>query len=168
MQRKAKTIYQAARLTTPYTQEQAAELLPVSEGSVRAYERGVTVPPDDVVMLMIELYQTPWLAYLHLKQTSKVGSRYLPDIELRELSSSILDLQVTMKNTSKIQYDMAEVGRDNKMDKQEQPIYSKCISTIQSFIGAAFSIVFAPITKEKPPVQQHRAAKLNIKCLPPL
>ncbi len=158
MQREVKTIYQAARLTTSYTQEQVAELLPVSEGSVKAYERGVTVPPDDVVIFMIELYQSPWLAYLHLKQTSEVGRRYLPDIELRELSSSILDLQVSMKNTFEIQYDMAEVGRDNKVDKHEQPIYSKCISTIQSLIGAGFSVVFAPI-KEKPPVLQHRAAK---------
>lgn len=156
MHRDPRTIYQTAIFTTPYTQEQAAYLLHISEGSIKAYERGVTVPPDDIVVGMIQLYQTPWLAYMHLKQANEVGKKYLPDIKFRGLSSSILDLEVQMKNTTEIQYEIAKVGHDDEIAQEEQPIYSKCISTIQSLIGAAFSVVFAPVEKEKPPVLLHR------------
>ena len=158
MQKEAKTIYKTARLTTPYTQERAAELLHISDSSIKAYERGATSPPDAIVAEMIDLYQTPWLAYIHLKQATEVGKRFLPDIEIRELSSSILDLQVNMKHTQEIQYEIAEVGRDNRVDKHEQPIYTKCVSTIQSLIGAALSVVFAPLEKEKPPALARKTA----------
>lgn len=156
MAREGKTIYQSARFTTDFTQESAAELLHKSVDSIRAYENGETIPPDYVVNAMIELYRTNWLAYQHLKLNNEVGKKYLPEIQIRQLSASILDLQVEMNHTSAIQIDIAEVGRDNRVDKHEKHKWSDCMVKLNSLVGAAFSVLFAPETKEKSPVLAHR------------
>lgn len=77
MPKEGKTIYQTARLVANLTQEKAAELLNVSPKSVGAYERGETIPPDDIVVSMTKTYQTPWLAYMHLTINNEVGKEYL-------------------------------------------------------------------------------------------
>jgi DNA-binding XRE family transcriptional regulator len=156
MQKKGRTIYQTARLYTDYTQESASELLNVSTKSIGDYERGETIPPDEIVIAMVELYHTPWLPYMHLKLNNAVGKKYLPDIQLRDLSSSILDLQVEMDNTNKVQLGMATIGRDNIVDKHEETEWKKYMSNLRSLGGALFSVVFAPIQKEKSPVLAHR------------
>jgi transcriptional regulator with XRE-family HTH domain len=156
MQKKGKTIYQTGRLCTDLTQENASELLNISLKSIGTYERGETIPPDEIVIAMVELYNTPWLSYMHLKINNPVGKKYLPDIQLRELSSSILDLQVEMDNTNKVQLGMATIGRDNIVDKHEEPEWKTYMSNLRSLGGALFSVVFAPIQKEKSPVLAHR------------
>jgi DNA-binding XRE family transcriptional regulator len=67
MQRKGRTIYQTARLYADLTQESASEILNISCKSIGAYERGETIPPDEIVIAMVELYNAPWLSYMHLK-----------------------------------------------------------------------------------------------------
>lgn len=156
MQKKGKTIYQIARLTTDFTQESASERLNISPKSIGAYERGETIPPDEMVITMVELYNAPWLSYMHLKINNPVGKKYLPDIQLRELSSSILDLQVEMDNTNKVQLGMATIGRDNIVDEHEASEWKKYMSNLRSLGGALFSVVFAPTQKEKSPVLAHR------------
>ena len=80
----------------------------------------------------------------------------IPDVQLRELFSSILDLQVEMDNTNKVQLGMATIGRDNIVDKHEETEWKKYMSNLRSLGGALFSVAFAPIQKEKSPVLAHR------------
>ena len=61
MSGKRPNIYKTARRGTGYTQETAAELLSVSVESVRAYENGYRVPPDDIVEQMALCYDPPCL-----------------------------------------------------------------------------------------------------------
>lgn len=149
MDKQGKTIYQTARFTTNYTGEEVAELIHKSVDSIRDYESGRTIPPDDVVNDLVELYQTPWLAYLHLKINNEVGKKHLPDVPIRQLSSSILDLQVHMNYAAAVQIDIAEVGRDNLVDKHEEPKWSNCKEILNSLAGSLFSVLFSPIQKEK-------------------
>jgi transcriptional regulator with XRE-family HTH domain len=140
MQKEAKTVYKTARLTTNFTQETAAELLHVSVESIRAYERRVTVPPDDIVILMIDLYGTPWLAIQHLISTSKVAERFLPHIELRDLPTSVLMLQKEISDTGRI---------SGEIERQEQPKWQIVTKELQELAGAALAVLFAPLQKEK-------------------
>jgi len=156
MQKKGRTIYQTARLYADLTQESASELLNISCKSIGTYERGETIPPDEIVIAMVELYNTPWLSYMHLKINNPVGKKYLPDIQLRELSSSILDLQVEMDNANKVQLGIATMGRDNIVDRDEAPQWKGYMSNLRTLGGALFSVVYAPIQKEKSPVLVHR------------
>lgn len=138
-----------ARKDAGFTQESAAEIFGISSRSMHDYETGVTKVPDDIAAQMVKSYKTPWLGYIYLFTSTEVGRLILPTIELKELSSSILNWQVHMKKANDMQYDIAEVGSDNRIDSNEQPIYKKCISTINMLIGAAFSVVMAPIVPNK-------------------
>ena len=154
MQKEARTIYQAARLVTDLTQEQAAELIHVSVESVRAYERGATIPPSYIVGRMVEAYGTYWLAYQHLK-TSDLGE-YLPDISFRDLPTSVLLLQKEMSDTHAISGEMIEITCDGKVDKDEESRWKNVHKELRELIGAAFAVIFAPLKKEESPVRQHR------------
>lgn len=81
-------IYKTARRAAGLTQEQAAEQLYISVRSIAEYESGRTIPPDDVVCRMVDLYGDRSLAYLHLKQSTEVGRRYLPDLHILDLPRS--------------------------------------------------------------------------------
>ncbi|WP_110954747.1 helix-turn-helix domain-containing protein [Anaerosinus massiliensis] len=145
MSRLGKTIYQTARMGAGYTQEKAAELLNISVRSIRAYEGGETIPHDDVVVDMASVYNVPYLAYQHLKINNEIGKRYLPEIKVSNLSSSILDLRVELEDTSKNEYSISSIGRDNRVDKHEQRVWNECMDKVKSLIAASFSILLAPM-----------------------
>ena len=62
MERKYPNLYQRARLSTGLTQERAAELLGLSPESLKQYEGGKTVPKDETVAKMVEVYSCQWRA----------------------------------------------------------------------------------------------------------
>ena len=143
MSKKGRTIYQTARLSTNLTQEKAAEMLHVSMKSIGAYERGETIPPDYVVVSMATLYDAEWLGLVHLKTNNDVGKKFLPDFQIRDLSGSILDLQVGIEDTTSKQYSMASIARDNKIDSNEKAEWEKSKSTIKRLMGACLSVILA-------------------------
>ena len=57
-----RNIYKTSRRAAGLTQEAAAERLGISVESVRAYETGQRLPPNDVVELMVILYNAQHLA----------------------------------------------------------------------------------------------------------
>ena len=138
-----------AREESGLRQEPAAELLHVSTRSLSDYERNITIPPQDIVLAMMNHYSAPWLGYMYLKLTNEVGKAVLPEIKLRQLSASILDFQVGILEASEMHKQIAKVGRDDMIDRTEQPIWCECTNAIKSLAGAAFSVLFAPIQKEK-------------------
>ena len=66
-----RNIYKNARRAAGYTQETAAEQLGLSVESVRAYETGQRIPPNDVVEQMVICYNAQRLAYQHLSLLSR-------------------------------------------------------------------------------------------------
>ena len=73
-----RNIYQIARESKGVTQEKASELMDISVDSLRAYEGGKRIPPDKVVIKMVELYRNKFLYYQHFKITP-LGEKYLPN-----------------------------------------------------------------------------------------
>lgn len=60
--------YLNARNFACLTRITAAEELAISERSLKAYEDSERQVPDDVVLKMSHLYQTPWLRVQHLQR----------------------------------------------------------------------------------------------------
>ena len=83
MDKRCPNLYQRARLSTGLTQERAAEMLGLSPESLKQYEGGRRVPPDEVVARMVEAYRLPWLALEHSQATDTLG--VLPEVEPRPL-----------------------------------------------------------------------------------
>lgn len=147
MQGRCGNIYKAARKSAGLTQEQAAEQLYISVRSLAEYEAGRTIPPDDVVCRMVEIYNTRYLAYLHLKNSTGVGRRFLPELHLVDLPMSVLKLQKEVDDVTSIRRDIVEVVCDGKIDKEELHKWQNIVKELQEMIEAGLSVIFSQ--KEK-------------------
>lgn len=147
MQNRCKNIYKIARKAAGMTQEQAAELLYVSIRSLADYESGRTIPSDETVCKMIEVYGTNWLGYEHLKRSTEVGKRYLPDLELTDLARSVLKLQKEVADVNKINPDMVEVACDGVVNEFETEKWQQVTKEIFEMVAAGLGVLFSQ--KEK-------------------
>lgn len=68
MQKKSMNPYLNARLYAKVTRARAAMELSISERSLVEYELDGRGAPDDIVLKMVKLYQTPWLRVQHLQR----------------------------------------------------------------------------------------------------
>lgn len=143
MQRECENMYKKARKNAGLTQDEAAERLYISKRSLADYEAGVTVPPDDVVCAMIELYGNRWLGYQHLQAHSEIGRRYLPEIQETDLAVAVLKLQKEVKDIDHIQADMIEVACDGKVEQHERSKWGFVEKEVREVAGAAMALVFA-------------------------
>lgn len=137
-----RNIYQAARKTAGITQERAAEMLAVSVESIRAYETGVRTPPNDVVSLMVIAYNSPVLAYQHLRASADMARRILPEVKERDLP------QATMRLINRI-YKFADDHRDRELmritedgiiDRDERPYFDAITAELEDIIQAALEL----------------------------
>ncbi len=136
-------IYKSARRTAGLTQEQAAEQLYISVRSIAEYEAGRTPPPDDVVCRMVDVYGAKHLAYLHLKQSTEVGRRFLPDLHILDLPRSVLKLQKEVKDVTDINHRMVDVACDGTVDERERGEWRDIEKELLEMVGAGLSVVFA-------------------------
>ncbi|MBN1074769.1 XRE family transcriptional regulator [Clostridium botulinum] len=143
MMQEYRNIYQIARESTGLTQERACELLDISVDSVRAYEGGKRVPPDRVVIKMIEIYNAQYLAYQHLKTSAEVGQKYLPNIEIKELPLAMLRLQKEVSDFIKLKDEMIEITCDGIIDDEEKPRWAKITKELDDVVEAIMALKFA-------------------------
>lgn len=154
MKAECKGIYKWYREDAGLTQDNAAEKLHVSVRSLSDYEGGKTIPGDDVVCAMVELYHAPDLAYLHLKTNTEVGKRYLPGLHLDELPRAVLRLQKESRDMREIEPELVAIACDGVVDRQELPMWERAKIEVQDLAGAALAVLFA--RKEERPLQAAR------------
>lgn len=138
-----RNIYQIARESKGLTQEKASELMDISVDSLRAYEGGRRVPPDRIVINMIEIYDTQYLAYQHLKTSAEVGQKYLPNIEIKELPIAILRLQKEVTDFIKCKDLMIEITCDGIIDENERPEWDLIMKELDDVVEAIMALKFA-------------------------
>lgn len=143
-----RNIYKSARKTTDFTQEEAAERLYIGTRTLGSYETGTTVPPDDVVCRMSEIYNTPWLAYEHLKNSSAVGQKYLPDLNFSDMAKAVLKFKKEVKDLTKIDDEMVDIACDGIVDDEETDRWAKVEKEIADVMAAALNIILCQ-QKEK-------------------
>lgn len=143
MKQHCENIYKSARRDAGMTQEQAAEQLYISVRSLAEYEAGRTTPPDDVACRMIDVYGNRSLAYMHLKQSTEVGRRFLPDLHIMDLPRSVLKLQKEVKDVTDIHHHMVDVACDGMVEEHEHETWQSIEKELMEMVGAGLSVVFA-------------------------
>lgn len=138
-----RNIYQIARESAGLTQEKSAELMNISVDSLRAYEGDRRVPPDPVVIKMIEIYNTQYLAYQHLKTSAEVGRKYLPDIVIKDLSTAILNLQTQIDDYVSCEKLLVKIGSDGKVSDDEVCDFKNIMKELDDIVEAIMSLKFA-------------------------
>lgn len=137
-----RNIYQIARETSGLTQERAAELFNISVESLRAYETDRRIPPDTIVLKMIEVYGTQFLAYQHLKTKTKLGEEFLPEIQAKDLATAVLSFLNECSDLEHTKNLMIKISADNKIDESEKDDWNHVLEEINGIISAGITLRF--------------------------
>ena len=144
-----RNIYKTSRKAAGLTQESAAERLGISVESLRAYEGGQRIPPNEVVELMVILYNAQHLAYQHLRETNAMYGRVVPEVP----QCSVLEASARLTNRiyafadSHADRRLMRMAEDNVIDPVERPEFDAILEELQEIVGAALALRCAKDTE---------------------
>ena len=141
--RECRNIYKTARESSGFTQEKAAELTGVSVESIRAYELGHRIPPTHVVVNMVDVYGTQYLAYQHLRNADDIAGLYLPDVDVLNMSAAVLRLLKEVADFVKRQPELIAITCDGIIDEEEKPRFDEIMQELNDIVQAYFSLKFS-------------------------
>ena len=139
------TIYGRYRKAAGLTQERAAELLGVTVRSVAAWERGESVPPDQRVLAMADIYSAPTLCIEHLRFNVAIARDVLPPVPYVHLPQAVCQLCAAMQ---KLQNEHAgdkllAIAADGRVDEMEQAQFVELANDLDDVIAAALALRYA-------------------------
>ena len=137
-----RNIYKTCRKSAGLTQEAAAERLGISVESLRAYETGQRVPPNDVLELMVILYNAQHLAYQHLRETNALYSSVVPDVQPRTVleASAKLTNRIFIFAESHADRRLLRITEDNVIDPGERAEFNAIMEDLQEIVEAALEL----------------------------
>ena len=149
MPEECRNIYKTSRKAAGLTQESEAERLGISVESLRAYESGQRIPPNEVVELMVILYNAQHLAYQHLRETNAMYGRVVPEVPL----CSVLEASARLTNRiyafadSHADRRLMRMAEDNVIDPVERPEFVAILEELQEIVEAALALRCAKDTE---------------------
>ena len=137
-----RNIYKTCRKSAGLTQEAAAERLGISVESLRAYETGQRVPPNDVLELMVILYNAQHLAYQHLRETNALYSSVVPDVQPKTVleASAKLTNRIFIFAESHADRRLLHIAEDNVIDPGERAEFDAIMEDLQEIVEAALEL----------------------------
>lgn len=120
-----KTIYQQYREREELTREKAAELLDVvSADRIERIESEKLIPSPDDVVRMAECYRAPELCNYYCSHQCPIGEKYVPEVELHELPTIILETVASLNAINPLTNRLIEISRDGIISDDEIPDFS--------------------------------------------
>ena len=137
-----RNIYKIAREARGLTQEAAAEKLGISDSSIRAYETGQRVPPNEVVELMAICYDAQHLAFQHLRETNALYSSVVPEIRPKSVleASAKLTNRIFAFAESHADRRLLRIAEDNVIDAGERAEFDAIMEDLQEIVEAALEL----------------------------
>ena len=150
MEQRCPNLYQRARLSTGMTQERAAELLGLSVESLKQYEGGKTVPKDETVAKMVEVYRLPWLALEHSQATDTLG--VIPEVEPRPLPMASIALRNRLHDATGRLDALLRIAEDGIIDDTERPEFDDIVTELRETMTAIYQVIYsgADTKRERP------------------
>lgn len=136
-------IYKNARKSAGMTQEKAAQLLNVSVDSLRDYEQSQRPVPSDVASAMCDVYQAPYLAVQHLRRSSELGKRVVPEIQLKDLPEAVLSVLAAVQRFIVKRDAMIEIVADGKIEEDEQAEWDEIMDRMNNLFVAMANMRFS-------------------------
>ena len=142
MPEESMNIYKTARRAAGITQEAAAEQLGISVESVRAYETGQRIPPNDVVEQMVICYNAQRLAFQHLHETNALAARVIPDIQPRTLMESAVRLYNRLNRFSSTHSveRLLEIAEDGRIDQEERAEFDAIVAELKDLVQCGMEL----------------------------
>ena len=118
--RENKNIYQLAREDKGLTREKAADLMPgISSARIEKIEYETQEPTPYDVVQMADCYGRPDLCNYYCSHKCAIGDRYVPEVEITDLSSIILETIAGLNDVSSLTSRLIQIGRDGRITDDE-------------------------------------------------
>ena len=118
--RENKNIYHLAREEAGLTREKASELMEaISASRIEKIEYDLQVPTPYDVIQMADCYKKPDLCNYYCSHKCEIGDRYVPEIEVSELSSIILGTIGSLNDIQPLTQRLIQIARDGKITDDE-------------------------------------------------
>lgn len=115
-----KSVYQLKREELGLTREKASDVLSgLSPERIEKIENGKTqVHPEDV-LIMAEGYGAPHLNNYYCSHECPIGQRYVPELEVKDLSRIVLEMLASLNSLQKDQERLIDIAADGEVQTTE-------------------------------------------------
>lgn len=118
--RENKNIYQISREYQGLTREKASDLMVgVSPARIEKIEYETLTPAPYDVVQMAEAYKRPDLCNYYCSHQCEIGEKYVPEIEIADLSSIILETIASLDEINPLTGRLIQITRDGKITDDE-------------------------------------------------
>ncbi|MCI6830772.1 MAG: helix-turn-helix domain-containing protein [Clostridiales bacterium] len=115
-----KNIYQRSREQAGLTRAAASEQLYMSASRIEKIENGSRPHPDEVLK-MAECYRNPALCNDYCCHLCEIGQKYVPKVEMKELSQITLEMLASLNALAKEKDRLIEITVDGRITEDEVP-----------------------------------------------
>ncbi len=148
MAKQVNNVFKIARQEASLKQEDAIQQLGIKDSTTLSrYENDVTIPPDEIVAKMIQVYNAPWLGYMYLQQYTNVGKKILPQLVLGDFGLTVLKFQKEFSDINLVKSEMIDIACDGEVGVDEKQRWNVAMKEVKELIGAGISLL---LKKEKP------------------
>lgn len=118
--RENKTIYQLCREEQGLTREKASEkMVGISASRIEKIEYEQQEPTPYDIVQMADCYKRPDLCNYYCSHKCSIGDRYVPEIEVSELSKIILETIASLDEIHPLTGRLIQIARDGKITDDE-------------------------------------------------
>ena len=115
-----KNRYQLAREELDLTREQASEALQtISADRIEKIENERIEPQPYDVLVMSQGYKKPSLCNYYCSHECPIGKQYVPEVQVKELSSIVLEMLASLNSVNKQKDRLIEITADGKISGDE-------------------------------------------------
>ena len=115
-----KTRYHLVREELGLSREQASELLEtIPPERIERIENEKVSPYPEEILVMAEKYKRPSLCNYYCSQHCPIGQQYVPEVEVKELSSIVLEMLAALNAINKEKDRLVEIAADGRIDNDE-------------------------------------------------
>ena len=115
-----KNKYQLIREDLGLSRDKASELLEtIMPERIEKIESEKVLPHPDEVLTMAEKYKRPSLCNYYCSRQCPIGQQYVPEIEIKELSSIVLEMLASLNSVNRKKDLLIEITADGKIDTDE-------------------------------------------------
>lgn len=122
--KKNKSLYQLYREELGLTREKASEMMDgITASRIEKIENGQEPAPFDVIQ-MADCYNKPDLCNYYCSHRCAIGERYVPRVEVSELSTIIIETIASLNELNPHTNQLIQIARDGKISDNEIPEFA--------------------------------------------
>ena len=111
--RENKTIYQICREEAGLTRSEASEkMTAVSDSKIEKFEYEMQEPTPYDIIQMADAYKRPDLCNYYCSHKCEIGHRYVPEVEVSDLSNIILETIASLNEINPLTTRLIQIARD--------------------------------------------------------